>query len=93
MGLAVMPCLDSTTCKDETSSLSKQAHDHSEDEGDLCSPFCSCTCCGSIGFVAYNPIFFSEEVDNPINSSVLIAPYQSTFVSSYFYSFWQPPKI
>lgn len=92
MGLAIMPCLDSNTCENEVSSLSNE-HNHSQDKGDLCSPFCTCTCCGSIGFVANTSTFFSEELDNHINSTVLIAPYHSTFVSSYFYSFWQPPKI
>ena len=87
-----MPCLDADTCTDETLSMSSE-HDHSQDEGDLCSPFCTCTCCGCVGFVACTPVFFSDDVDKNINSLVLIAPYKSTFVSSYFYSFWQPPKI
>jgi hypothetical protein len=92
MALSVMPCLDSFTCEGEKSSATISGiHDHSEDEGDLCSPFCICSCCGC-SFVGVNiPVFFSQSlktVEQRIN-----VPYYSQFNSSYYHSFWQPPKL
>jgi hypothetical protein len=93
--LAVMPCSDSDTCEKEGISqigIDHQSnHDHSEDSGDLCTPFCSCTCCGCSGFVIHVPYFdiIGSRLISPRSSTI----YQSNFVSTYFYSFWQPPKL
>jgi len=93
--LAVMPCSDDITC--EKVNTSEQAldspisHNHSEDEGDLCTPFCTCACCGCGGFIITTPSFYliGSIVMTPSPSTI----YQSNFISSYYFSFWQPPKI
>ncbi len=92
MVLSLMPCLDSYTCEDEKASVSISGnHDHSKDEGDLCSPFCICSCCG-VSFLGVNiPVFFSQSIKvmEPRGN----VPYYSAFNSYYYHSFWQPPKL
>lgn len=91
--LAVMPCTDNITCdKDIHQSIEKSAaHDHEEDPGDLCSPFCSCACCGYFGFVLAFPTF--KITTSGVMLTDFTTPEPVDFTSSYFYSFWQPPKI
>ncbi|SFX61730.1 hypothetical protein SAMN04487930_106175 [Cytophaga hutchinsonii ATCC 33406] len=89
-----MPCPDAITCQEMKSnnSYSDKNHDHSEDETDLCSPFCVCSCCGCSGFLlTIAKIYFKDEVK--INTPFFVFFYRSEFISSYYYSFWQPPKI
>lgn len=96
--LAVMPCSDNITCDNkettaqhDDSGSSPLAHDHSEDEGDLCTPFCNCACCGCMGFIVTVPSIHLINIKEIIPSVTFT--YEGSFVSSYFYSFWQPPKI
>ena len=72
----------------------KSNHDnHSHDkEKDLCSPFCSCSCCGS-QVVSY---FQSNYIDFPVTSEGIktqLPTYKSIFASNFFGSIWQPPQI
>jgi hypothetical protein len=93
MALTIMPCTDSITCEESSSNhTSTHQHDHGDDESDTCSPFCVCACCGISGFVFESPKIYIQRVQK-INSPELISSYNSQFHSSYFYSFWQPPKI
>ncbi|MBY0424758.1 MAG: hypothetical protein K2Q22_03895, partial [Cytophagales bacterium] len=93
IALAVMPCSDAITCENEKSSIAKSNtnHSHSEDEGDLCTPFCICACCGCNGFVVSVPYF--SIVKTRFITPLFITPYSSDFISSYYNSFWQPPKL
>ncbi|GAL85930.1 hypothetical protein MYP_3159 [Sporocytophaga myxococcoides] len=93
MVLSLMPCLDSFTCEGGKASVTISGnHDHSKDEGDLCSPFCICSCCG-VSFLGINiPVFFNNQslkVMEPLGN----VPYYSVFNSYYYHSFWQPPKL
>ena len=93
MALTIMPCTDSVTCKnDSPASTSSNQHDHREDEADSCSPFCVCACCGVAGLLFPSPkLFFikSKKANTPTQAST----YNSEFISTYYYTFWQPPKI
>lgn len=92
--LAIMPCTDAATCEKEvhTENATAHQHNHREDDTDSCSPFCVCSCCGVVGIYFSSPqLFFTKT--KTIHSSVLVATYNSEFISSYYYTFWQPPKI
>ena len=91
MALTIMPCTDAVACK-ESPSEHGTAHQHNDDETDTCSPFCVCACCGVAGFVFASPKIYIQRIAKS-NSPELISSYNSQFNSSYFYSFWQPPKI
>lgn len=92
----MMPCSDNITCEQVNTSSQYSnvpvSHSHNDDKGDLCTPFCSCTCCSSAIFSINIPSFHTpilKEVIPPTAPTL----YKSNFISCYFYSFWQPPKI
>ncbi|MBK0368267.1 hypothetical protein I5M07_00355 [Flavobacterium sp. SE-1-e] len=67
----------------------KHAHDA---EKDLCSPFCSCSCCGSQVVNHFQSII----IDFPIpfeGIKTQLPTYKSIFTSNFFGSIWQPPQI
>jgi hypothetical protein len=92
MALTIMPCTDSITCENKTSTASTQQHDHREDDTDSCSPFCVCSCCGVAGVLFSSPTLFFERIKKA-DTPILASTYNSAFISTYFYTFWQPPKI
>ena len=65
-------------------------HSHNND-GDTCSPFCICNCCGGKGFAYeannYNLISFKTLNDKKIPE------YKSILASNFLGSIWQPPQI
>lgn len=92
LGLITKPCVDGTLPNSHSNtelSENKDSHTHA---ADLCSPFCSCACCGVQ--MVHQPIFVSIDLkraeDNFEKPSIL---YRSTLHSSYFGSIWQPPQL
>lgn len=67
------------------------SHSHDK-ENDLCSPFCSCNCCGSqivsyFKMLNYNFAVVSKTITTQLPS------YASKFTSNFYGSIWQPPQI
>ena len=92
MALAMMPCTDAVTCENEKSATASSHHDHGDDEKDSCSPFCVCACCGVAGVLFSSPkLFFTKS--KKVHTPALVSTYNSEFLSTYYYTFWQPPKI
>ena len=91
LALSLVPCSDDDNCNEPNIALSSDHSGHEHDE-DSCTPFCTCSCCGCAGFVLAAPILNVEfpEVKTQIQPATT---YNSDFTSSYFYFFWQPPKI
>jgi hypothetical protein len=85
-----MPCSDSDTC-DNKSKTEQTSHNHSEDEGDLCSPFCLCACCGCMGFSFH--IYIPKLASFNIAQAIIIFPEYKAFFPSQHFSIWQPPKL
>ena len=87
-GQALVPCSDGNTC-DETSEMTTQ-HDHSQDDGDGCTQFCVCSCCGSIFTVA-------GSVQLMEYSEPSIFTHLAFFEDNYRYDFmddvWRPPTL
>lgn len=86
LALSVTPCTDGSNeeCKEQV-----EHHDHSEDEDDGCTPFCSCSCCGSLftfsdsaTYLSFN-IKISEKVDS----------YSTHYFGSYLEEIWHPPAV
>ena len=86
LALSVTPCTDGSNdaCKEKV-----EHHDHSEDEDDGCTPFCSCSCCGSL--------FTFSDVERYFKSSTDISERIEFYSSHYFGSFleeiWHPPAV
>ncbi|HVD97251.1 MAG TPA: DUF6660 family protein [Cytophagaceae bacterium] len=87
--LSTVPCSDDHEQAQPSTGLSDN---HSDHEQDSCTPFCSCSCCGIGGIVLSTPVF-SVTLHTVQTSSPSSSHYSFDFISSYFYSFWQPPKL
>lgn len=93
--LSCLPCADMDVNSSFHSSkeISSNSEDHSHDkEGDACSPFCICNCCGSQNFshniiYNYNFIAVKTQIDRKLPE------YKSILSCNYFGSIWQPPQI
>ena len=93
--LSFQPCSDNES-HDYQQGLVVEIHDdshddHSEDEHiDMCTPFCSCSCCGAFTLKAKEELFvidfFEQEYAKVINT------YQSFLSEADLRAIWQPPK-
>lgn len=89
VSLSLVPCSDDIHV-DEQMELASDHSNHDHEQGDTCNPFCSCSCCGIAGLILSSPVCYSTF--QPLEIST-ISVYNSDFVSSYYYFFWQPPKV
>jgi hypothetical protein len=74
-----------------SSNHNEKSHNHDK-ESDLCSPFCSCNCCGSqiVSFFKVTTISFTVVSKN---IKTQLPSYASQFTSDFYGSIWQPPQI
>ncbi len=93
--LSTMPCADVEV---GSSAHSYSEHKTEKDQNthdkhnDLCSPFCSCNCCGSQVLTYSQPMFFKvQSVAERIETQLPV--YNSVLASNFFGSIWQPPQL
>lgn len=97
VALSCLPCADmevnSAAHKvvEISANHDEKSHNHDK-ENDLCSPFCSCNCCGSqivsyFKMLNYNFAVVSKTITTQLPS------YTSQFASNFYGSIWQPPQI
>lgn len=84
--LAFIPCSDGMSCIDNTE---QSSHDHSDHE-DHCTPFCTCTCCGSVVTVPASYIDLKGESDL---SLLYQFPYVFDYSFIYSSNVWHPPIL
>lgn len=90
MALTFMPCADGCDNDSHQTELTvNAAQEHHEEHNDVCSPLCSCSCCSTQITVTYfsSLTFITHEVFQTF------PVFKQPFISSFFYSIWQPPKI
>ena len=90
MAMTLIPCADGCDNDSHQKELTIQAaQEHHEQHKDVCSPLCSCSCCSTQITVIHFPsiAFVSPEV------SQRFSVFKQPFVSSFYASIWQPPKI
>jgi len=91
IALAAKPCVDGPVLSQSRSEITA-GHDTHEHSADLCSPFCSCACCG-VHILNYLPqqnfevSAFADFAQKPVSL------YRTPLVSGYFGSIWQPPQL
>ena len=97
LGILILSCI---TCEDlpefndpglEIISATNIKKPCTESAQDHCSPLCVCACCGQ----PLINLFFKDAplLDKRIAVSKKNFEYKNTFVSDYFQSIWQPPKL
>ncbi|ABG58342.1 hypothetical protein [Cytophaga hutchinsonii] len=84
LALSIVPCSDTDHCCKEPVEMSSEQEKHI-----ICTPFC--TGCASVSTVSAGIHIPAEFHD--IRTPWPVSLYQSVFISAYFYSFWQPPKL
>lgn len=87
-----MPCNDglAQTVVNKTE-LHKDHKESTEKHSDLCSPFCSCVCCGMQISEASDSFYHFEQEVFPTYSEIVSYQPQKEF--GIIYGIWQPPKI
>ncbi|MBL7885885.1 MAG: hypothetical protein JNJ52_04000 [Flavobacterium sp.] len=99
VALSCLPCADmevNSAAHKDAHEVAKTTHDHDghdhDKENDLCSPFCSCNCCGSQIVTYFKAVVYSFSVTSKgIKTSISF--YKSTFFSNFYGNIWQPPQI
>ncbi|RQO30144.1 hypothetical protein DBR32_11195 [Taibaiella sp. KBW10] len=96
--LSLVPCSDMyNECnrKVETKAAISiaETHDHNNDQEDICSPFCVCSCC-SIGIVSHHFTPPVIRITHPFFAPApKISVRNSFFISNFYGNIWQPPKL
>lgn len=92
MALTFVPCADAHTHEDISDCVLLNQQDHEQNQSsndiDLCSPFCSCTCCQSIS----HPEFTTLPKVDFITLNIII-PFTENKITNQAIPFWRPPKI
>lgn len=92
--LSIVPCSDGIEqCRDngETEiSVLQHEHNHSDHENDLCTPFCTCACCGSLITLPTPQLISDSKV---IISTTYLFAYKFDYSFEYKEGIWHPPAI
>lgn len=88
--LALAPCGDAMQCAEQSFHVESKPHTHTENEVDLCSPFCICACCGQL---TYSTSFPDFKFSIALNKQRPSFSYDDSKVGSIALDIWQPPKI
>ena len=89
--LNLVPCQDSNSSNEEVKVEISQATDdnHQHQDGDFCSPFCSCQCC-QISFTNYNVLDYA--VFSPVTTTEEIH-FSYRLEKDYHPTILQPPQV
>jgi hypothetical protein len=93
LALSILPCGDQRDCNQtEQSSVTTAVANHEKHshKQETCTPFCICTCCGSVFSTLH--YFANLSLFVPIFSNQLPV-YQNDFAREIYFNIWQPPKI
>ena len=91
IALTALPCDDVNLNDQQFASISQGSDFDNHTDIDLCSPFCSCTCCTiSIS----EPTTHAENVIYPeFPNKELCTHYKTSFFNNYFSKIYQPPQV
>ena len=94
LALSNFPCadLEVNSAAHKTAQFSSDANHSHDKQNDLCSPFCTCNCCGAqVLTYQFADSFHFQAVYSII--TIQLPTYKSVYTSSFFGSIWQPPQI
>lgn len=101
LAVSLLPCSDAyNECNNKTATARVQAaftdtqeHNHKSDHNDLCGPFCTCACCGTILTAVTGFSVFAFHSPQPQVSEDPKFPIWNVDVDSdYLGSIWRPPS-
>lgn len=89
--LSVLPCNDIMAHNDHEkmdSEVIEQTHTEDTSHEDVCTPFCTCSCCGAVLSL---PSKIEYVLTKPIALSNYIFPYQLNYTFNFIKGVWHPP--
>lgn len=90
--MGAMPCTDAFHSHEtEKAAVINSPEHHQDFKEDVCTPLCSCSCCGINVFNAGSNALSIQILHKEINK--YSADYISHLSSTDFSSIWQPPKL
>ncbi|MGJ1408832.1 DUF6660 family protein [Sphingobacterium thalpophilum] len=93
MALFLVPCSDANnSCESSVGVTKVTSHDHDQDKDDSCTPFCQCACC-SVSVAFFNFELPEFGILTHIFTSKKVVIRDSSFISHYSGTIWQPPKF
>jgi len=90
MVIILVPCADGCDSNIHNEDTTyKNALEHHEEHNDICSPFCSCSCCSTQ--ITVSPLTNFEIVKYIVSKTfvTIATPFHHTL----YFSIWQPPKL
>ena len=92
LALSLVPCSDAfNECQSIDVEYSND-HDHESDHDDHCTPFCSCSCCGT-SMISNSVLIPFLKLRNIVTLSNEVFTFASSSISNFLGSIWQPPKL
>lgn len=90
--LAILPCTDQIEAQTPTELIHLKSDSHDHEEGDTCTPLCSCSCCGAHITEVSN--FWYESPEQPLVYQIKDLFFKKkSILSDYKGSVWQPPQF
>ncbi|WP_317125040.1 DUF6660 family protein [Epilithonimonas vandammei] len=89
-----MPCTDACGMNIDNTTKSEftRTNEGQKSSNDVCSPFCSCTCCHTIVNFTFQS-FKINETKPSFGKQQKFPLWAFNFISNYHGNIWQPPKI
>jgi hypothetical protein len=91
--LSLVPCADSVQHSSESVGIeiASNEHDHNHsDHSDICTPFCTCVCCGSVIALPKAESSISDKITT-------CTEYSFRYISNYSFDYsegtWHPPSF
>ena len=90
--LSCLPCGDSVECnsKAQTKISAATSHQDHQHNNEVCTPFCTCTCCAASAFYSANS---KTDAVKSVFSSEKYPLFNIAFHTESYDNIWQPPKI
>lgn len=90
LALIFMPCCDNCDSQEHNTPTAFQtAQEHHQDDNDVCSPFCNCSCC-AIHITIVHPTEFTIF---PKTGTTAFTPFKQSFPTTLAVDCWQPPRL
>ena len=84
-----MPCGDKENCNEVNPTAIGQTSNHEQHSDEMCTPFCSCTCCAAHFLIKDIQPTLNQVAE--INTVYMDHPESKT--SAAIIPIWQPPKL
>ncbi len=94
LAIFALPCNDGyNDCKTTSAVIAADDdHSHKTDHNDICSPFCTCSCCSTAAGFSYHSLKIKEAKPGLFKTQKI--PLRNfSLTSDYYGNIWQPPKL